>query len=132
MKIFFDSSAIMTWYKQQKNFEIVEKHLEQVTNSEIEGFISEINLVEILYQVSRIEDYNTALDFINDLTDFVGLKAVSHDWKILKKAAKYKIPGNIALPDCILLATAVEYKAKIITTDPEFKQFEKETGFIWL
>lgn len=39
---------------------------------------------------------------------------------------------NIALSDCILLATCQLQKAQILTSDPEFKQFQKEFSFIWL
>jgi len=133
-KVFFDSSAILTWYKHQDKFETVDKYLKQVANSEILGFICEINLVEILYQIGRYEnyDYNLAEEFVDDLLNLVGLRKVSADWQILKQAGKFKMQGNIALPNCILLASCQLQKGQILTSDPEFKQFKKETSFIWL
>jgi predicted nucleic acid-binding protein len=133
-KIFFDSSAILTWYKHQEKFEIVDNYLKQVSNSEILGFICEINLVEILYQIARHENnnYSLAEEFVDDLLNLVGLKKVVADWQTLKQAGKFKMQGNIALPDCILLASCQQEGAKILTSDPEFRQFEKEYSFIWL
>ncbi len=131
-QIVFDSSAILTWYKLQNNFETIDSYLKKVNNSEIEGYICEINLAEILYQIARLEDdFEIGLEFINDLINQVGLKKIDTDWSILKQAAKYKVAGNIALPDCILLATAINFEASILTCDKEFKPYEKEASIIW-
>lgn len=131
-KIFFDSSAILTWYKSQNNSDFVNTFLKQVFNSEIEGYISEINLAEILYQIARYEDnFALAEEFVEDLLNQTGLIKVSTDWDLWQKAAKYKVAGNIALPDCILIASAKKLQAKIITCDPEFKQFEAEVEIVW-
>jgi|688.fasta_scaffold77624_2 predicted nucleic acid-binding protein len=131
-KIFFDSSAILTWYKTQNNSETINNFLKQVFNSEIEGYICEVNLAEILYQIARHENnFALAQEFVDDLLNQVGLLKVPTEWGLWQKAAMYKMAGNIALPDCILIASAKKAKAKILTCDPEFKQFEMEAEIIW-
>ncbi len=132
-KVFFDSSAIMAWYKKQESESLVDYYLKKSSNSEINGFIYETDLAEIIAQVAKHEnDWSLAKEFVQDLLSFVGLTKVSVSWEILKASTKYQFSGEIKSSAAVLLSGAKSQKAKIITPDPTFKQFGNEVEFIWV
>jgi ribonuclease VapC len=47
-------------------------------------------------------------------------------------AAEYKAQYVLSYADCFALASAVEYKATLLTGDPEFKKVEHLVDIIWI
>jgi predicted nucleic acid-binding protein len=132
-KVFFDSLAILSWYKKQASESLVDYYLKKISDSEVNGLICETDMAEILSQIAVYEnDWPLAEEFVQDLLSFVGLKKISIDWQTLEIAAKYQFSGQTTLPAAILLAAAKTQKAVIITPNPAFKQFGKEVEFIWV
>jgi len=47
-------------------------------------------------------------------------------------AAECKAEYRISFADCFALASAVEYKATLVTGNPEFEKVEHLVGIFWL
>ncbi|MCR4321524.1 MAG: PIN domain-containing protein [Candidatus Brocadiaceae bacterium] len=47
-------------------------------------------------------------------------------------AAEYKAQYSISYADCFILASAIAYKAVIVTGDPEFKKVEHLVNITWI
>ena len=48
------------------------------------------------------------------------------------QAAEHKAQYNISYADCFALASALEYKAILVTGDPEFKKAEQLIEIVWV
>jgi ribonuclease VapC len=51
---------------------------------------------------------------------------------LIFQAAEYKAEYSIFFADCFALASAIEYKATLVTGDPEFKKVEHLVEIVWL
>ena len=51
---------------------------------------------------------------------------------LIFQAAEYKAQHAISYADCFALASAVEYKAILVTGDPEFKKVEHLVEIVWI
>lgn len=51
---------------------------------------------------------------------------------LIFRAAEYKAQYSISYADCFILASAIEYKAAIVTGDPEFEKVEHLIKIIWV
>jgi ribonuclease VapC len=51
---------------------------------------------------------------------------------LIFQAAEYKAQYAISYADCFALASAVEYKATLVTGDPEFKKVERLVDIVWI
>ena len=51
---------------------------------------------------------------------------------LIFQAAEYKAEYSLSFADCFALASAIEYKATLVTGDPEFKKVEHLIEITWL
>ena len=51
---------------------------------------------------------------------------------LIFQAVEYKAEYSISFADCFALASAIEYKATLVTGDPEFKKVEHLVEIVWL
>jgi predicted nucleic acid-binding protein len=130
--IVLDSFAILTWFRKQNSWEKVEDILLACSKQKIKCLLNIVNYTEIAYQIIRQKNQAEADSFLLDLQEIVGVKIVNLDLELCNLAATFKAKGNIALPDCFVLATAKKYQAEIWTGDMEFRQFESEVKIFWL
>jgi len=54
------------------------------------------------------------------------------DSELIWKASEIKAEYSISYADCFAAATALKYKATILTGDPEFKKLEAIVSVEWL
>jgi predicted nucleic acid-binding protein len=52
--------------------------------------------------------------------------------KLIFQAAEYKAQYAISYADCFALASAVGYKATLVTGDPEFKMVGHLVDIVWI
>lgn len=128
----FDSSAIITFLKNEDGTEIVKDFLQKSAKNLIQTYINDINVGEIYYILSKFRNEDYAKLCIDNLRIF-NLNFVSNDINLVIEAARFKSKGGIAYQDGFVLATAQKFpNCKIITRDSEFQRFKKEFDFIWL
>jgi predicted nucleic acid-binding protein len=60
------------------------------------------------------------------------LAQAADDIAMVRQAAIYKATHKMAYADAFAAALAKEYKAELVTGDPEFKPLEKEIKINWL
>jgi len=51
---------------------------------------------------------------------------------LIFQAAEYKAQYSISYADCFVLVSAIEYKAIVVTGDPEFKKVEQLVEIFWI
>ena len=110
--VFFDSSA---WIEL---FEATEKgsKIKDLKNTEI--ISSPINLYEIHRKYSKISDA-LAIERVDDIIENTAMILV--DGGIAVRAAQLRKKYTFSMADAIILATAEQEKAELITTDSDFK-----------
>lgn len=120
MKILFDTSAWIEYFTGSKMGEIVSSHIE---NDEV--ITSVISLLELSYKADRekwnIKDY---LNFIKIKSQIIGIKESSIiDFGRTYNQARKK-EKSFGFADAIILLTAKDEGAGILTKDNHFRDFE--------
>jgi len=121
LKILVDTSAWIEYFIGSKEGEIVNKYLQ---NEEI--ITSVASLLELSYKSDK-EGWNMRdfLNFIKIKSQIIGIKESS----IIEFGKTYntsrKKEQSFGFADAILLQTAINEEATILTKDPHFKNFEK-------
>ena len=95
-------------------------------------YINAINLGEIIYSTKREFGDQKKLEVLANIErlNFIILPVPNN---LIFQAAEYKAQYSISYADCFILASAMEYKAFVVTGDPEFKKVEKLlAGISWV
>lgn len=119
MKIIFDSSILIDHLRGLLKAKGVVKKVE---NRKVEGIISAITEAEVF---SGKDCENTQKRYIVEalIKSFVKFDV---DNDIAQKAAEFRRKYNVPLIDCIVAATAFNYKAKLWTKNTEhFKKIKE-------
>ena len=90
-----------------------------------------MNLGEIIYSTKGEFGDQKKLEVLANIErlNFTILPIPNH---LIFQAAEYKAPYTLSYADCFALASAVEYKATLVTGDPEFKKVEHLMDIIWI
>lgn len=82
-----------------------------------DSVISEINLGEVVYTLTRSHGENVALDRVRDMRREI--RSEAPDWALTLDAARLKGARPISYADAFAVATARRYEAALYTGDPE-------------
>lgn len=82
-----------------------------------EAVMSDVNLGEVLYIVSRGRGEVVAKGLIRDLRQQV--RSEPPDWPLTTAAALVKAHGGVSYADAFAVATAQRHRAPLYTGDPE-------------
>jgi ribonuclease VapC len=129
--IVFDSYAILAYAQDDRGADKVERYLAGAEEHKCKAFINRINLGEVYYIMIR----NLGLDAAKNYLDSFSLlpaHIVEPSPLIIISAAEIKANHAISYADCFVAATAFDYKASIITGDPEFKKIEHLIEIDWI
>ena len=87
------------------------------------GVASVLSLSEILVKPLRDADHIAVADYRRLLTRFPGLRLLEVSQGIAEAAARIRAAHGLALPDAVLIATAIAGGATgFLTNDPAFKR----------
>lgn len=110
--------------------EAVERIIDAVLVRALELYVTPVTISETVYIASRIyelagvgEPNKEALNFVEWLTARVKVAKITPE--IATRAGEIKKSFKIALPDCYVLATAIELNAKALFLKPEKEMLEK-------
>ena len=132
MKYFvLDSFALLVFFEEQKDWKKVEGFLIEAANEQIELLMSGINYGELFYITIQREGIDEAYKIIKAV-DSLPIKIIYPDRKLTLESAEIKSRGGISYADCFAASLAKQYKAKLITGDPEFKKMSKEILLEWI
>jgi ribonuclease VapC len=127
----FDSHALLKLFQKEKGHEKVVRLLEEIGRTGGIKYINAINLGEIIYSTKREFGDQKKLEVLASIErlNFVILAVPN---PLIFQAAEYKAEYSISFADCFALASAIEYKATLVTGDPEFKKVEHLVEIVWL
>jgi predicted nucleic acid-binding protein len=127
----FDSHALLKFFQKEKGYEKVVHLLEEIRKTGATKYINAMNLGEIIYSTKKEFGDQKKLEVLANIErlNFTILPVHSN---LIFQAAEYKAQYSISYADCFALASAVEYKAILVTGDPEFKKVEHLVDIVWI
>lgn len=127
----FDSFALLKLFQKEAGHAKVATLLEDMIQKRQRPLMHIINLAEILYLTKKRfgeVERRRALGAVYDL-DFEILSATD---EIVYQAAELKGIYPISFGDCFALAGAINYRATIVTGDPDFKKVQHLVEIEWV
>ncbi|MBM4332565.1 MAG: type II toxin-antitoxin system VapC family toxin [Deltaproteobacteria bacterium] len=127
----FDSHALLKFFQKEKGHEKVLHLLEEIKKTGAARYINAINLGEVIYTTKREFGDQKKLEVLANI-ERLTFKILPVPNPLIFQAAEYKAQFGISYADCFALASAVEYKAAIVTGDPDFKKVEHLVEIYWV
>lgn len=129
--ILFDSHAVLKWVQQEEGFEKVRSLLTACRAQSLKGYMNKVNLGEVYYLIIRRAGLPEAKIFLENFQR-LPVEMVPPDSELIWNAAEIKAEHPISYADCFAAATAIRYRASILTGDPEFKKLGDLITVEWL
>lgn len=127
-RIVFDSFAFIALFRDEPGRDFVKDLLVKMSNDEIEGYITTINIGEIYYMICRKSNAKAADMAMAALKQFP-LHIVDADLKLTMEAAAIKANHSLSYADAFAAALTINKKATLITGDREFDNLVGEVNF---
>jgi len=127
----FDSHALLKLFQKGKGYEKIVQLLESIRKKNLIKYINIINLGEIVYSTKREFSDHKKVEVLASI-EKLSFTILGADNELVLQAAEYKAEYGISYADCFVLASAIRYKATIVTGDPEFKKVEHMVEIIWV
>ncbi len=127
----FDSYALLKLFQKEKGYEKVKRLLIEIQKKGLEKYINIINLGEIVYSTKREFGDLKKIEVMAAI-ERLGFTTIPVTNDLVFRAAEYKADYSISYADCFVLASAVEFKAIIVTGDPEFKKVKGLAEIVWV
>ena len=127
----FDSHALLKFFQKEKGHEKVVHLLEEIKKTGTSKYINALNLGEIIYSTKREFGDQKKLEVIANI-ERLNFTILSVTNNLIFQAAEFKAQYSISYADCFVLASALEYKAVIVTGDPEFKKVQDLVEIVWV
>lgn len=115
-----DSWAVLAWLREEESAATT---VQQIIETE-RPRISWVNLVEVEYQLLRVEDPEGVEQTLSDVRTKVDAELPGVER--MRAVARLKAKHPIALADCFAVATAAAAGATLVTGDPEIVEREAE------
>ena len=129
--VLFDAFPLLCWFQEEPGHTIVGNLLNEAEENKIEIFMHIINLGEVYYRTCRVTDQKEAEEILKKVR-MLPLKIISASDSTVLEAAKIKGQYPISYADAFAVAAAVQKKAVLVTSDPEYKKVEKLIKILWL
>ncbi|MGD0646137.1 MAG: type II toxin-antitoxin system VapC family toxin [Candidatus Bathyarchaeia archaeon] len=122
----FDSEAVLAFFFGEAGGDQVRDIFEKIENGEAEGYMNIVNLTEVHYVLSRISP-KIAEEKQRFLRAF-GIRVVPiEDNGLWREAALMKCKHSLSLADAFAVATAKNFKTKLVVgRDKEFNNLGVE------
>jgi len=127
----FDSHSLLKFFQKEKGYEKVIHLLEEIRKTGATKYINAINLGEIIYSTKKEFGDQKKLEVLANI-ERLNFTILPISNNLIFQAAEYKAQHAISYADCFALASAVEYKATLVTGGSEFKKVEHLVGIVWI
>jgi uncharacterized protein len=118
-----DSWAILAWLQDERPAaQKVQKLLDDAEAGALQLCMSIVNVGEVYYRLAKAHGEEEAGAFFRDVK-IMPLKILSVPNGLVLEAAKLKGRYPISYADAFVAATAIREKGRVVTGDPDFKQF---------
>ena len=122
-----DAFAWLAWLQDEPGAATVQQRLDEAERGDAECVTSIINLGEAYYRLVRVnrpEEADSLWRMALRRTLPVSVKEATQ--RRVRRAAELKANHAIAYADAFAVATALEFRATLLTGDPEIKPLEGE------
>lgn len=130
-RILFDAHAILKWTQKEAGYQRVRSRMIECRDMSVTGYMNQINLGEVYYKAIRTVGIDNAKIFLENFLR-LPINIILPDGELIWKASEIKAEYPISYADCFAAATALKYKATILTGDPEFKKLGAIISVEWL
>lgn len=124
----FDSYALIAFFREEKSWEFIQDMLIRMSNDEITGWITTVNVGEIYYMLCRKNNAQQAQLAIDALLNFP-ITMIDADLNLTLAAARLKAAYKLSYADAFAAALSISKKAVLLTGDQEFLNLKDEQGF---
>ncbi|WP_331236331.1 PIN domain-containing protein [Natronorarus salvus] len=111
-RVVFDTEPIVAHATNEPGAETVDAYLDAVSEGEVSGFVSQVNLAEIRYVIARVYGGADADRYVSWLFD-IGIRSVGTDG-VWQSAAEYVLGYGPALGNAFAIATAEQVDAALL------------------
>jgi ribonuclease VapC len=129
--IVLDSWAILAYLEDENSGKLVANLLIDAHEHGASLLMSTVNVGEVWYILAREVSESEAEKAVTELIR-LGIRFVDADWNLTRLAAGFKAKHRMSYADCFAAALAKEWKADLVTGDPEFKQLNNQIKITWL
>jgi predicted nucleic acid-binding protein len=129
--VLFDAFPLLCWFQEEPGHTIVDSLLNEAEENKIEIFMSIINLGEVYYRTCRVTGQKKAEEILKKV-QILPIQIISASDTIVLEAARIKGRYPISYADAFAVAAAVQKKAVVVTSDPEYKKVENLIKILWL
>ena len=129
--VLFDAFPLLCWFQEEPGHTIVGKLLDEAEENKIEIFMSIINLGEVYYRTYRVTGQKEAEEILKKV-QMLPIQIISASDTIVLEAARIKGRYPISYADAFAVAAAIQKKAVVVTSDPEYKKVENLIKILWL
>ena len=126
-----DSWAVVALLEEQAAAATVQELLADAQVNRRVLWLATVNLGEVWYILARRKSEEVADRELARLLQ-IGIRVADVDWALTRRAARLKTKYRLAYADCFAAALAQQLRCKVVTGDPEFRQFEKDVKVQWL
>lgn len=126
-----DSFALIAYFRGEPAGMLVKDILQKASKADKPVHMTEVNYAEAKYMILRKYGAEAWAEAANSL---VALPIEFHpaDRELADVAADFKSRFSLSLADAFAAALAKQYKAALVTGDPEFESVEKEIKIQWM
>lgn len=122
-----DAFAWLAWLQDEPGAAAVQRCLDEAEHGDAECVTSIINLGETYYRLVRVERREQAESLWRmALRGTLPVSVKEATRRRVRRAAELKASHAIAYADAFAVATALEFRATLLTGDPEIKPLEGE------
>lgn len=129
--ILLDTFPLVRFFKAEPGSERVKTLLLEARRKNTPLVMSELNAGELYYIIARALGMDRAEEMLASLS-MIPVKLLPTTWELTIAAARLKATWALSYADCFALASAIAYKAMLVTGDPEFKQVAHLVPIEWL
>jgi predicted nucleic acid-binding protein len=129
--VLFDAHAILKWTQKEKGYQKVKSLLTACRDESATGYMNQINLGEVYYKTIRAVGIDRAKEFLENFFR-LPIHVILPDSDLIWTASEIKASHSISYADCFAAATALRFKATLLTGDPEFKKVASIVPIEWL
>src|SRR4030042_2504104 len=129
--ILFDAHAILRWTQKERGYKKVKNLLTACRDQSATGYMNQINLGEVYYKTIRAVWIDRAKEFLENFFR-LPIQIILPDSELIWTASEIKASYSISYADCFAAATALRFKATILTGNPEFKKLVSILPIEWV
>lgn len=127
-----DSYALLAYLNGEAGAEKVRSAMKEGRDRGQSLLMSEINIGEVYYILSRKRGMDKADYFVETVLPGLPISVLPVDSPLVMEAARLKAKYPLSYADCFAVATAMRAKAAVMTGDPEFKAASDLITVEWL